>query len=95
MAPEETKLTLKVGVIASFVAAFVVFILSCLWGHQIDITTLKAEQVHNKEALIKLEMIPTELARINEQLRSLATTQIVHRNVSETNLKMLKRNGEK
>ena len=90
MADQETKLTLKVGVIASFVAAFVVFILQALWGHQTDITTLKANQVHVMDTLVKVEMIPAELSRINEQLRMMSQFQIGHKDVSERNLKLLK-----
>ena len=92
---EETKLTLKIGIIASFVAAFVIFILQALWVHQTDITTLKANQAHVMISIAKLESIPSELARMNEQLRMMTQVQIIHKGVSETNLKILKQNGVK
>ena len=41
--------------------------------------------------LVKVEMIPAELARINEQLRMMGQVQIVHKDVSERNLKLLKK----
>ena len=90
MATEENRLILRAGVVASFVAAFIIFILSALWSHQTDITTLKANQIHVMATLVKVEMIPAELARITEQLRMMGQTQAYHKSVSEANLKMLK-----
>jgi energy-converting hydrogenase Eha subunit B len=91
----ESKLTLKVGVIASFVAALVIFILSTLQGHQNDIATLKANQAHVMVTLTKMETIPAELAKMTEQIRMMTQVQIVHKGISETNLRILKANGNK
>jgi hypothetical protein len=92
---DETKLTIKVGLLASFVAAFVIFILQALWGHQTEITTIKTNQLHVMNTMVKMETIPAELARINEQMRMMTQVQIIHKGVSETNLKILKQNGNR
>ena len=88
---DETKITLKMGAIAAFTSAFIIFILSALWTHQTDITMLKANQLHVMATLVKVEMIPAELARINEQLRMMGQVQVYHKGKSENNLKLLKR----
>ena len=59
---EETKLTLKVGAIASLVAAVVVFILTALWGHQTDITILKTNQAMVLKTIDSLQTVPSDLA---------------------------------
>ena len=90
MGDNETKVTLKMGAIAAFTSAFIIFILSALWAHQTDITMLKANQLHVMATLVKVEMIPAELARINEQLRMMGQVQVYHKGISENNLKLLK-----
>ena len=59
---EETKLTLKVGVITSFVAALVMFILTALWGHQTDISILKTNQLMVLKTIDGLQTVPGDLA---------------------------------
>ena len=59
---EETKLTLKVGVITSFVAALVMFILTALWGHQTDISILKTNQLMVLKTIDGLQIVPGDLA---------------------------------
>ena len=59
---EETKLTLKVGVITSFVAALVMFILTALWGHQTDISILKTNQLMVLKTIDSLQTVPGDLA---------------------------------
>jgi hypothetical protein len=91
---EETKFTLKIGLVASFVSALLIFVLSALWAHQTDITTLRTNQTHVLETLNKLDTVPTQLAGINAQLFYISQAQKDHKMVSETNMKMLK-NGSK
>jgi glutamate synthase domain-containing protein 1 len=99
MAPiDETKVTLKVGMIASIVAALVIFILNTLWVHNGDITALKTNQLANMKNIEKvecaIEKIPAELAAINMQLSYMSGTQKVHAKVSKENNIMLKKNGK-
>ncbi len=65
---DETKITLKMGVIASLVASFVIFFLTALWSHQTDITILKSNQMHMVQTLQDLKSVPTTLATIQAQL---------------------------
>lgn len=91
---EETKLTLKVGVIASFVAALVVFMLTTLWSHNGDISRLHANQIIVMKSVEKLEaatnLIPARLASIDMQLTYIGIAQGVHKKVSIDNNKLLK-----
>ena len=65
---EETKLTLKVGIIASLVAAIVMFILQALWGHQTDISVLKTNQAMVMKTIDSLQEVPADLASIKVML---------------------------
>ncbi len=64
---EETKITLKLGIIASLVGGLVMFIMTCLWNHQTDITILKADYKHVFKKLDTIENTVMEIR--NDQLR--------------------------
>ena len=66
---EESKLTLKIGVIASFIAAIVIFVLNSLWIHQTDIAMLKTNQCAIMKTIEKLDGVPADLARIEVLMR--------------------------
>jgi glutamate synthase domain-containing protein 1 len=95
---EETKFTLKIGVIASFIAALVVFMLSCLWQHNGDISRLQTNQItvmRNQEKMdAAVDKIPERLASIEANVAQLVRTQVVHSKVSYDNNKMLRSNGK-
>lgn len=61
---EETRLTLKIGVIASFIAAIVIFVLNSLWMHQTDIAMLKTNQCAIMKTVEKLDAVPSDLAKL-------------------------------
>jgi hypothetical protein len=95
---EETKFTLKIGVIASFIAALVVFMLSCLWQHNGDISRLQTNQTMVMKNMEKMDaavdQIPARLASIDAQLYYLGAKQAVHSKVSRDNNKLLRSNGK-
>jgi cell division protein FtsB len=95
---EETKFTLKIGIIASFVAALVVFMLSCLWDHNGKISTLQANQtvvIKNMDKMdIAIDKIPERLASIEANVNQLVRGQGLHSRISKENNVMLK-NGAK
>jgi len=64
---DETKITLKMGVIASFIGALVMFVMGCLYSHQTDITILKTNYLHVTAQLDKIEQTVTEIR--NDQRR--------------------------
>ena len=66
---EETKLTRKVGAVVSFVAAFIVFTLTALWGHQTDITILKTNQLIVLKTIDSLQVVPGDLAYLKIMMR--------------------------
>jgi hypothetical protein len=94
---DETKVTLKVGVIASIVAALVIFILNTLWVHNGDITALKTNQVANMKNIEKVDSamckIDEKLASIDVRLAFMGGKQEVHTKISKDNNTMLKKNG--
>jgi uncharacterized membrane protein len=98
MMAEETKVTLKVGVIAAGVATFLIFMLNTIWGHETRITTLSTNQASVMLRMEKVECaidkIPQELAAINTHLFYLTERQKVHSKVSKENNILLKRNGD-
>lgn len=73
---EESKLTLKIGVIASFIAAIVIFVLQSLWMHQTDIAILKTNQVSIIRTIEKLDKVPADLARMEVLLRNNRENQL-------------------
>ena len=64
---DETKITLKMGAIASFVGALVMFVMGCLYSHQTDITILKTNYIHVTSKLDKIEQTVVEIR--NDQIR--------------------------
>jgi len=64
----ETHMTLKVGVIASFVAALVMFMLTALWGHQTDISILKTNQLMVLKTIDILQTVPGDLAYLKTMM---------------------------
>ena len=62
---DETRITLKIGVICSLIGGILVFFLSALWGHQSDITLLKTNQVAVMKTLEKMDTVPAELAKLS------------------------------
>jgi hypothetical protein len=95
---EETKFTLKIGIIASFVAALVVFMLSCLWDHNAKISGLHTNQIAVMKNLEKMDAavdkIPERLASIDAQLLYIGKAQGLHSRVSIDNNKILRSNGK-
>ena len=73
---EESKLTLKIGVIASFIAAIVIFVLNSLWIHQTDIAMLKTNQCAIMKTIEKLDSVPSDLARIEAIMKNNQENQI-------------------
>ena len=64
---DETKITLKMGAIASFIGALVMFVMGCLYSHQTDITILKTNYIHVTSKLDKIEQTVVEIR--NDQIR--------------------------
>jgi hypothetical protein len=68
----ETKITMKVGLIAAGVSALIIFILNTLWVHSGDIVTLKTNQVTNIQNVAKMEItmekVQIELSAMNANL---------------------------
>ena len=64
---DETKITLKMGAIASCIGALVMFIMGCLYSHQTDITILKTNYIHVTSQLDKIEQTVMEIR--NDQIR--------------------------
>lgn len=61
---EVDKMTVKVTIIASGVAALILFLLTALWGHQTDITLLKTNQVAVMKTVESYTGVPAQLSRI-------------------------------
>jgi hypothetical protein len=97
MSSDESKVTLKVGVIAAGVATFMIFLMNTLWGHETKIATLHTNQTAVMLRMEKVECaidkIPQELAAINTHLYYLTERQKVHSKVSKENNVLLKKNG--
>jgi hypothetical protein len=98
---DETKVTMKIGVIAAGVASLIVFVLSVLWAHNGDISMLKANQQIVMQSIVKLDAavdkIPERLASIDAQLVFISGSQRYHTGISVSNNKLLKNgnNGTK
>lgn len=58
---DETKITLKMGIIASLVGGIVMFIMGCLWNHQTDITILKTDYHHVFKKLDSIETLTQQI----------------------------------
>lgn len=79
MITDETKVTLKLGVIVSLISALVLFVLTNLWIHQTDITVLKTNQVMVLQTLVELRTVPTKLGEISIQMQNLDQNLKDHR----------------
>ena len=88
MGIDESKI--KTVVIASVVSALLVFVLSTLWLHQTEITTLRTNQQHVLGSIAKLDSVPSQLIRINTQLEFLRELQVSNKELLTQNAKMLK-----
>ena len=64
---DETKITLKMGAIASCIGALVMFVMGCLYSHQTDITVLKTNYLHVTSKLDRIENTVVEIR--NDQIR--------------------------
>lgn len=64
---DETKITLKMGAIASCIGALVMFVMGCLYSHQTDITVLKTNYIHVTSKLDRIENTVMEIRQ--DQLR--------------------------
>jgi hypothetical protein len=95
---DETKLTFRVGLIATLVSTLVVFMLGMLVKHSSDISVLQTNQAMVMETVKKLDVavdkIPERLASIDAQLFYMTKTQQTHSRVSTENNLLLKRNGD-
>lgn len=91
MTGPETKLTLKMGVIASLVGALVIFTMQMLWGHQIAITKLQTNQEAVMLTLASMDRVPIELAIMNERLDTVAKLQMTHLAITDDSNKLLKK----
>ena len=87
---DETKITLKMGIIASAVSSFLIFVLSVLWIHQTDITLLKTNQVSVLKMMEKMSTMPEEIAKLNVRVEFLIDNQQVHKDISARNYSILK-----
>lgn len=64
---DETKITLKVGVIAGGIASLIVMIMTCLWNYHGRITTIEANYTHVATTLNKIENTVWEIR--NDQIK--------------------------
>jgi hypothetical protein len=98
MSADETKVTLKVGIIAAGVAALVMFMLNVLWVHNGDINILKTNQVAVMKNLDKVDSamckIDEKLASIDVRLAFMGGKQETHARISKDNNLILKKNGK-
>ena len=64
---DETKITLKMGLIASLVGSLVMFVMGCLWNYHGRLTILETDYKH---VYIKLDRIETTVEAIRgDQVR--------------------------
>jgi hypothetical protein len=98
MSADETKVTLKVGIIAAGVAALVMFMLNVLWVHNGDINILKTNQIAVMKNLDKVDSamckIDEKLASIDVRLAFMGGKQETHARISKDNNTILKKNGK-
>jgi len=64
---EETKITLKMGLIASAAAALIVMVMSCLWNYHGRLTVLETNYNHVASTLTKMDGKLDEIR--NDQIR--------------------------
>ena len=71
MEKEPVKITLTQGIIGSVITSIIVFVLSAIWMHQVDITLLKANQVNVMATILKLDTVPADIAVIKVKLEAM------------------------
>ena len=71
MANESVKITLTQGIVGSVITTIVVFILTTIWMHQVDITLLKTNQVHVMATILKLDTVPADIAVMKVKLEAM------------------------
>lgn len=64
---DETKITLKVGVIAGGIAALVVMVMSCLWNYHGRLSVLETNYSHVATTLTKIDNTVWEIR--NDQIK--------------------------
>ena len=92
---EESKVTLKVGLIAAGAAALIMFMLNILWVHNGQINVLQTNQIVVMKNLDKvdaaMEKIDTKLSAIDLKLAYMGGKQEIHSKVSKDNNLLLKK----
>ena len=58
---DESKIVMRMGIIASGVAALIVFMFGALYSHQADISILKTQQSYTAEAINDMKKLLTEI----------------------------------
>lgn len=71
MEKEPVKITLTQGIIGSVITSIIVFVLSAIWMHQVDLTLLKANQVNVMATILKLDTVPADIAVIKVKLEAM------------------------
>ena len=71
MANESVKITLTQGIVGSVITSIIVFVLSAIWMHQVDITLLKTNQVHVMATILKLDTVPADIAVMKVKLEAM------------------------
>ena len=64
---DETKITLKMGVIAAGIASLVVIVMTCLWNYHGRLTVLETNYSHVATTLMKMDSTLDEIR--NDQIR--------------------------
>ena len=64
---EETKVTMKVGIIASGISGLIIFVMGTLFVHQTDIATLKITAANNISNIAEVKTLLQEIR--NDQIR--------------------------
>jgi hypothetical protein len=91
---DESKMTFRIGIIASAVATIIVLVFGALWAHQTDIIELKTNQKMVMSSVARLDAlldtIPEKLAKIEGKIELLQERQNKHRAVSSKNYDLLR-----
>lgn len=64
---DETKITLKMGVIAAGIASLIVMVMTCLWNYHGRLTVLETNYSHVASTLTKMDGTLDEIR--NDQIR--------------------------
>jgi hypothetical protein len=95
---EESKVTLKVGLIAAGAAALIMFMLNTLWVHNGQINVLQTNQIMVMKNLDKVDAamckIDEKLTSIDIKLAFMGGKQETHTRISKDNNLILKKNGK-